>query len=159
MTNSLYSIGLLGKPHSLKGYQYINIEYFFREFDLKDISLTISGEKFLVEDFKKHLKNRNLIKFVGYDSIESISQLRNQAVYLTTEYKNVLLNKEDLPWIGFFVNTQVNNGLDLIESYSIIEGVYFCKLKEFKSFEIPYNKDFFSFVEGSLEVNFDKLVN
>ena len=80
-------------------------------------------------------------------------------MYLTTEYKNDLLNKEDLPWIGFFVNTQVNNGLDLIESYSIIEGAYFCKLKEFKSFEIPYNKDFFSFVEGRLEVNFDKLVN
>ena len=159
MTNSLYSIGLLGKPHSLKGYQYINIDYFFREFDLKDISLTINSEKFVVEDFKKHLKNRNLIKFMGHDSIESITQLRNQAVYLTTEYKNDLLNKEDLPWVGFFVNTKVNNGLDSIESYSIIEGTYFCKLKEFKSFEIPYNKEFFSFVSGRLEVNFDKLVN
>ena len=47
MTNQKYFlVGKLGKPHSLKGFQYINIEYFFRNFDLREITLQIDGVNF-----------------------------------------------------------------------------------------------------------------
>ena len=88
MTNQHYFIvGKLGKPHSLKGFQYINIEHFFRNFDLKEITLQIGGVNFIVEEFKKHLKNRNLIKFKSYDTIESISKLRNMDVKINKSTK------------------------------------------------------------------------
>lgn len=74
LTNKkLYSVGKLGKPHSLKGYQYINIEYFFREFNLNGTIFYINDQEFKIQDFKKHLKNRNLIKFHSFESIESIT--------------------------------------------------------------------------------------
>ena len=92
----LYSVGKLGKPHSLKGYQYINIEYFFREFNLNDKFFYIENNQFKVQDFKKHLKNRNLIKFYSYDSIEKISELRNKTVKINTEVSDLFINEENL---------------------------------------------------------------
>ena len=63
MTNQHYFIvGKLGKPHSLKGFQYINIEHFFRNFDLKEITLQIDGVNFIVEEFKIG----NVIRSHGY---------------------------------------------------------------------------------------------
>ena len=92
MTNhNLFLVGKLGKPHSLKGYQYINIEYFFRNFDLKNTQFLIDGKDFVVEDFKTHLKNRNLIKFYSYDSIESINKLRNKTVKISSDETNLFI--------------------------------------------------------------------
>ena len=66
---NLFYIGKLGKPHSLKGFQYINIEIFFRNKKLNNIELKIGREYLIVEDFKSHLKNRNLIKFKSFNYI------------------------------------------------------------------------------------------
>ena len=108
MTNQkFFPVGKLGKPHSLKGYQYINIEYFFRHFDLKETTFQIEGKNIVVEDFKKHLKNRNLIKFYSYDSIEKISELRNKTVKINTEVSDLFINEENLPWPGFFIGHEL----------------------------------------------------
>ena len=66
MTNQNYFIvGKLGKPHSLKGFQYINIEYFFRDFDLKEITLQIEGVNFVVDLLDTFL-NENKLPWPGF---------------------------------------------------------------------------------------------
>ena len=61
--NSSYLIGKLGKPHGLQGYQYINIDKYFRDINMNDVSVVVDDRSFQIEDFKSHLKDRNLIKF------------------------------------------------------------------------------------------------
>ena len=83
--NNLFYIGKLGKPHSLKGFQYINIEIFFRNQNLNNIELRVGNEYLIVDKFKNHLKNRNLIKFVDFDSIESIEDTEDKRLELEPE--------------------------------------------------------------------------
>ena len=112
MTNQKYFlVGKLGKPHSLKGFQYINIEYFFRNFDLRKITLQIDCENFEVAEFKKHLKNRNLIKFKSYDTIESINKLRNMDVKINKDLLDSFFNEDKLPWPGFFIGEELKLSL------------------------------------------------
>ena len=142
LTNQNYFIvGKLGKPHSLKGFQYINIEYFFRNFDLKEITLQIEGVNFVVEEFKKHLKNRNLIKFKSYDTIESISKLRNMDVKINRDLLDTFLNENKLPWPGFFIGQELNNNYKLL-SYEVLNNIYFLKISGIEM-SVPYNSNFF----------------
>ena len=140
MTNhNLFLVGKLGKPHSLKGYQYINIEYFFRNFDLKKTQFLIDGKNFVVEDFKTHLKNRNLIKFYSYDSIESINKLRNKTVKISSDETNLFINEEKLPWPGFFIGHELKKDNYNLESNGI-------------EMSVPYNSNFFTFNDGELSL-------
>ena len=59
--NSSYLIGKLGKPHGLQGYQYINIDKYFRDINMNDVSVVVDNHSYQIEDFKSHLKDRNLI--------------------------------------------------------------------------------------------------
>ena len=54
--NSSYLIGKLGKPHGLQGYQYINIDKYFRDINMNDVSVVVDNHSFQIEDFKSHLK-------------------------------------------------------------------------------------------------------
>ena len=81
MTNKkLYNIGILGKPHSLNGYLYINHEIFFRNLDLKNRKVYLNEKNYEIEEIKTHLKNRFLIKFKNINSIEAAEKLRNSKV-------------------------------------------------------------------------------
>ena len=149
MTNQNYFIvGKLGKPHSLKGFQYINIEYFFRDFDLKEITLQIEGVNFVVEEFKTHLKNRNLIKFKSYDTIESISKLRNMDVKINRDLLDTFLNENKLPWPGFFIGQELNNNYKLL-SYEVLNNIYFLKISGIEM-SVPYNSNFFIYENDNL---------
>ena len=129
MTNQKYFlVGKLGKPHSLKGFQYINIEYFFRNFDLRKITLQIDGVNFEVAEFKKHLKNRNLIKFKSYDTIESISKLRNMDVKINKYLLNSFFNEDKLPWPGFFIGEELKSNNYKLLGYEVLNNIYFCKI-------------------------------
>ena len=152
MTNQNYFIvGKLGKPHSLKGFQYINIEYFFRNFDLKEITLQIESVNFVVEEFKKHLKNRNLIKFKSYDTIESISKLRNMDVKINNDLLDSFLNENKLPWPGFFIGQELKgNDYNLI-SYEVLNNIYFLKISGVEM-SVPYNSNFFIYENDSLNL-------
>ena len=150
MTNQNYFIvGKLGKPHSLKGFQYINIEYFFRNFDLKDITLQIEGVNFVVEEFKKHLKNRNLIKFKSYDTIESISNLRNMDVTINRDFINTFLNENKLPWPGFFIGQELKSNNYKLLSYEVLNNIYFLKINGVEM-SVPYNSNFFIYENDNL---------
>jgi len=150
LTNQNYFIvGKLGKPHSLKGFQYINIEYFFRNFDLKEISLQIEGINFVVEEFKKHLKNRNLIKFKSYDTIESISKLRNMDVKINRDLLDTFLNENKLPWPGFFIGHELKGNDYKLLSYEVLNNIYFLKISGVEMV-VPYNSDFFIYENDNL---------
>ena len=150
MTNQNYFIvGKLGKPHSLKGFQYINIEYFFRNFDLKEITLQIEGVNFVVEEFKKHLKNRNLIKFKSYDTIESISKLRNKDVKINRDLLDTFLNENKLPWPGFFIGKELKGNNYKLLSYEVLNKLYFLKISGVEM-SVPYNSNFFIYENDNL---------
>ncbi len=150
MTNqSYFVVGKLGKPHSLKGFQYINIEYFFRNFDLKEITLRINDVDFVVEEFKKHLKNRNLIKFKSYDTIESISKLRNLDVKININLLCTFFNEDKLPWPGFFIGKELKSNNYKLLSYEVLNNIYFCKISGIEM-SVPYNSNFFIFENDSL---------
>jgi hypothetical protein len=152
LTNQkFFPVGKLGKPHSLKGYQYINIEYFFRNFDLKETTFQIEGKNIVVEDFKKHLKNRNLIKFHSYDSIEKISELRNKTVKINTEVSDLFINEENLPWPGFFIGHELKKNMYNLLSYEVLNNIYFCKITGIEM-SVPYNSNFFNFENGVLSL-------
>jgi len=150
LTNqSYFVVGKLGKPHSLKGFQYINIEYFFRNFDLKEITLQIDDVEFVVEEFKKHLKNRNLIKFKSYDTIESISKLRNLDVKINIDLLSTFFNEDKLPWPGFFIGKELKSNNYKLLSYEVLNNLYFCKINGIEM-SVPYNSNFFIFENDSL---------
>ena len=150
MTNQDYFIvGKLGKPHSLKGFQYINIEHFFRNFDLKKITLQIDGVNLIVEEFKKHLKNRNLIKFKSYDTIESISKLRNMVVKINKDLLNSFFNEDKLHWPGFFIGEELKCNNYKLLGYEVLNNIYFCKISGIEM-SIPYNSNFFNFQNNNL---------
>jgi len=150
LTNqSYFVVGKLGKPHSLKGFQYINIEYFFRNFDLKEITLQINDVDFVVEEFKKHLKNRNLIKFKSYDTIESISKLRNLDVKININLLSTFFNEDKLPWPGFFIGKELKSNNYKLLSYEVLNNIYFCKISGIEM-SVPYNSNFFIFENDSL---------
>jgi len=150
LTNqSYFVVGKLGKPHSLKGFQYINIEYFFRNFDLKEITLQINDVDFVVEEFKKHLKNRNLIKFKSYDTIESISKLRNLDVKININLLCTFFNEDKLPWPGFFIGKELKSNNYKLLSYEVLNNIYFCKISGIEM-SVPYNSNFFIFENDSL---------
>ena len=153
MTNQNYFlVGKLGKPHSLKGFQYINIEHFFRNFDLKEVTFKIDGVNFIVEEFKKHLKNRNLIKFKSYDTIESINKLRNMDVKINKDLLNTFLNEDKLPWPGFFIGQELKGNNYKLLSYEVLNNIYFCKINGVEM-SVPYNSNFFIYENNNLTLS------
>ena len=50
--------------------------------------MQVGNEELIVENFKTHLKDRNLIKFKDFDTIESIERLREKVVSISDKYKN-----------------------------------------------------------------------
>ena len=150
--NNLFYIGKLGKPHSLKGFQYINIEIFFRSQNLNNIELRGGNENLIVDKFKSHLKDRNLIKFVNFDSIESIQGLRDADVYLSKKFINKFIDENNLPWPGFFKGSEITPDGKVFSSFQYLNKMIFCNVKGIDDFPIPYNGNFFKFKNGNLEL-------
>ena len=150
--NNLFYIGKLGKPHSLKGFQYINIEIFFRSQNLNNIELRVGNENLIVDKFKSHLKDRNLIKFVNFDSIESIQNLRDADVYLSKKFIDKFKDENNLPWPGFFKGSEITPDGKVFSSFQYLNKMIFCNVKGIDDFPIPYNGNFFKFKNGNLEL-------
>ena len=150
--NNLFYIGKLGKPHSLKGFQYINIEIFFRSQNLNNIELRVGNENLIVDKFKSHLKDRNLIKFVNFDSIESIQGLRDADVYLSKKFIEKFKDENNLPWPGFFKGSEITPDGKVFSSFQYLNKMIFCNVKGIDDFPIPYNGNFFKFKNGNLEL-------
>jgi hypothetical protein len=104
--------------------------------------MQVGNEELIVENFKTHLKDRNLIKFKDFDTIESIERLRDKVVSISDKYKNDFLNDSKLPWPGFFINKNLGKS-DLVSNLT--------------DFPIPYNDKFFSYQNNQLILINDNL--
>ena len=155
--NTLYQVAKLGKPHSLRGFQYINIDIFFRRFDLSNISMQVGNEELIVENFKTHLKDRNLIKFKDFDTIESIERLRDNFVSISDKYKNDFLNDNKLPWPGFFINKNLGKSDFVLLEFNYSKNFIFCEVSNLTDLQIPYNDKFFSYQDNQLVLINDDL--
>ena len=60
---------------------------------MNDVSVFIDNNSLVIEDFKSHLKDRNLIKFKHINSIDEAENNRNFDVYILDKYRS-LKNKE-----------------------------------------------------------------
>ena len=90
---NLFPLGVLGKPHALNGYIYLNHDVYFRKFNLSGLDVFINDEEYKIEDFKTHLKNRYLVKFKDLDSINEIVNFRDQNVLISlSEINNFISN-------------------------------------------------------------------
>ena len=154
--NKFYNIGTLGKPHSLKGYLYINHELFFRNLNFINKKVYINEQENEIEEIKTHLKNRYLIKFKDIDTIKSAEKLRNQKISLTRNDLNIFLNK-GLPWPGFYINENINDDIKILD-YFYSDKYIFCNLLTDSEIVVPYNDHYFSFNDGKLKL-INKLVN
>ena len=156
INKNYYNIGILGKPHSLKGYLYINHEIFFRSLNLNSRKVHINEKEYEIEEIKTHLKNRFLVKFKNIDSIEKAELLRNQNVSIKIEDKNNYLYK-GLPWPAFFINETINKNIKIL-GYFYSDNFIFCNLLIEEEVVIPYNEHYFTYNDQSLSLK-NKLVN
>ena len=127
----------------------ISIFFLIGCLDLKETKLQIDGVDFVIEEFKQHLKNRNLIKFHSYDTIESISKLRNLDVKINKDLLNSFINKDKLPWPGFFTGHELKNSTYKLLSYEVLNDIYFCNISGIEM-SVPYNNNFFNFENNNL---------
>tara|TARA_Y100000589_G_scaffold258913_1_gene248353 strand:+ start:114 stop:581 length:468 start_codon:yes stop_codon:yes gene_type:complete len=149
--NKSYLIGKLGKPHGLQGYQYINIDKYFRNIKLNDVLLEIENHSFLVENFKSHLKDRNLIKFKHINSIDEAENHRDLDIYISGKYRT-LKNKDLLPWPGFFINYELKNG-EILLDYFYSSNLTLCNVKKNDEvIVVTYDKDNFFYEDDILDL-------
>ena len=149
--NKSYLIGKLGKPHGLQGYQYINIDKYFRNLKLNDVLLEIENHSFLVENFKSHLKDRNLIKFKHINSIDEAENHRDLDIYISGKYRT-LKNKDLLPWPGFFINYELKNG-EILLDYFHSSNLILCNVKKNDEvIVVTYDKDNFFYEDDILDL-------
>ena len=142
---SKFLIGKIGKPHGLKGYAYIHIHEYIKDYFYSDVLIEIEEEEIIIEEIKKHLKDRYLIKFKNIETINQIENYRD---------KNVSLNKESLmrlntslPWPEMFIGEEIITQ-DKIQP--LLSNYYVSKLNtslelsfDNKVFLVPYDKNNF----------------
>ena len=102
---SKFLIGKIGKTHGLKGYAYIHIQEYIKDYFYSDILIEVDEEEIFIEEIKKHLKDRYLIKFRNIDTINQIENYRDKNVYLNK--KSLMSLNTSLPWPEMFVGEEI----------------------------------------------------
>jgi hypothetical protein len=139
-SNNLFFLGVLGKPHALNGFLYLNQDIYFRTFDLTGINVFINGNSFKIQKFKTHLKNRYLIKFEGLDSISDIEAFRNQNIYISSEQINTFISN-GLPWPGFFIGKKLNDKY-IVKNYFYADKLIYLTIDSLQEVVIPFTNTF-----------------
>ena len=153
-SNNLFFLGVLGKPHALNGFLYLNQDIYFRTFDLTGINVFINGNSFKIQKFKTHLKNRYLIKFEGLDSISDIEAFRNQNIYISSEQINTFISN-GLPWPGFFIGKKLNDKY-IVKNYFYADKLIYLTIDSLQEVVIPFTDTFFEYRDNELNlINFD----
>ena len=153
-SNNLFFLGVLGKPHALNGFLYLNQDIYFRTFDLTGINVFINGNRFKIQKFKTHLKNRYLIKFEGLDSISDIEAFRNQNIYISSEQINTFISN-GLPRPGFFIGKKLNDKY-IVKNYFYADKLIYLTIDSLQEVVIPFTDTFFEYRDNELNlINFD----
>jgi len=119
--------------------------------------MQVGNEELIVENFKTHLKDRNLIKFKDFDTIESIERMRDNFVSISDKYKNDFLNDNKLPWPGFFINKNLGKSDFVLLEFNYSKNFIFCEVSNLIDLPIPYNDNFFSYQDNQLVLINDDL--
>ena len=119
--------------------------------------MQVGNEELVVENFKTHLKDRNLIKFKDFDTIESIERFRDKVVFISDKYKNDFLNDSKLPWPGFFINKNLGKSDLVLRGFNFSQNFTFCEVSNLTDFPIPYSNKFFSYQNDELVLINDNL--
>ena len=155
MTNK-FIIAKLGKPHGLKGYAYIHLNGYLKEYDFKDIEIEINKECFSIEELKNHLRDRQLIKLYKINSIEQIKEKRDSYIYL--DFNSIIKMKQDLPWPEIFLGERIKN-IDNLEVFLSRYKVYNSNTvleltsNSSESYMVPYVTQNFKFDGKHLYLN------
>ncbi|MCH1415123.1 MAG: hypothetical protein L7T98_01265 [Candidatus Actinomarina sp.] len=152
--NTEFTLGKLGKPHGLKGYMYLNHDPFFRKHDLTGLTVFVEEEKYVIHDFKRHLKDRYLIQFKDFESINDIETFRDKDISISSSQITKFMN-DKLPWPGFFLHKTINS-IYRIKNYFYANELIYLTINNVEDVVVPYNSEFFKYEDGELElVNFD----
>jgi len=140
-------IAKIGKPHGLKGYAYIHINDYIKDYLYSDILIEVDEEEMYIEEVKKHLKNRNLIKFINVDSINQIENYRDKNVYL--DKRSLLELNTSLPWPELFIGEELitqDKKKPVLSSYFVLNLNTSVELSlGNKIFIVPYDNLNFNF--------------
>ena len=151
MTNKV-KLGKIGKPHGLKGYAYIHLNDFIKGYVFSNVPVEINSKELFIDEVKKHLKNRNLVKLKNIDTIEQIKLYRDKFIY--TNKKTLLNINKSLPWPELFLNEQLPNIDDLkiiLTNYLVSDLQTVLELKvENSVYLVPYVENNFVFDGSSL---------
>jgi hypothetical protein len=63
---------------------------------------------------------------------------------------NTFINKDSLPWPGFFIGKNLNDKGYKLVNYEILENIYFCEIEGIDDMKIPYNSNFFKYINENL---------
>ncbi len=151
MNNKIY-VAKLGKAVGLKGYLKLFMDTDFPEqFKKGAIFSTNKKLELIVEEYSI---SRKLIKFNGFDDIDSAKKLTNQLLFVSEEStkENCILEEDEYFWFDIIACKIVENGQELgivkdIHRYPLYDYLEIITSKKFieksfpKTFLIPYNKD------------------
>ena len=62
---------------------YLNHDPFFRKHDLTGLTVFVEEEKYVIHDFKRHLKDRYLVQFKDFESINDIERFRDKDISIS----------------------------------------------------------------------------
>ena len=114
----------------------------------------VGQKEYKIDNFKKHLKDRNLIKFENIDSVDESESLRNNEVFISSEYK-YLTNKSNLPWPKFFIGYKFSSNVKLV-NYFYSSNLIMCTISNDKEdIVVSYDDDNFKYVENELYLTID----
>ena len=150
MNNKIY-VAKLGKAVGLKGHLRLFIDSDFPEQFKKNVVFTTNKKlKLVVQEYNS---SRDLIKFEGYDDVDTAKKLTNQELYVTAEQtkQNCKLDENEYFWFDI-IDCKI---VELDKTLGVVKDIHRFPLDDYleiitdsklvndlnlpKSFLIPYN--------------------
>lgn len=167
MNSEFLEVGILGKTVGLKGHlKFRNRSDFIDQFKKGAVFYDINSNKFEIDSFDKV---KFIIKFVGFDDIDSAKILTNKVLYATKAQtiKNCKLKKDEFFYFDIIGCKIVEDGkiLGIVENIEEFPMNYmlfiktadeFIQKKLSKNFYIPYNDRYILSVDIKSKTIFSK---
>lgn len=167
MNDDLLEVALIGKSVGLKGYLRLhNRSDFFEQFRKKAQFFDKFRNIYEIEDFDE---KKSLVKFVGFDDVQSAKKLTNLLIFATKEdtLKNCKLKNGEYFYFDIIGSKVIENGviLGVVKEISYIGFSHLFLLKTdenlvnlgyAKEFFIPYNEHFIAQIDTQNKTIFSK---
>ena len=146
--NSVFKIGLLGKPHGVKGeiqFRFIDDIFDRQQSNYLIINIDRILVPFFIEDYRFRSDNLALIKFYDINNLQQVSELIGREVffpYSLSDFDNKGLTSFSQLINFTIINNSNNKDLGKIISIddSTINSLFEIKNKEGKKYLLPANE-------------------